>query len=82
MNLNFCQMFAYRKCSISIYNLPKTSFQSSTLTELKINVAILNDCLYLLDGSLDCLSKLIINVNKLSYYPIEMNNWVYLKDCF
>ena len=43
---------------------------SSTLIKLKINVATLTDCLYLLDGRLDCLSTLIINVSHI-FHPIE-----------
>jgi hypothetical protein len=35
---------------------------SSTLIKLKINVATFFDCLYMLDGRLDFLSTLIINV--------------------
>jgi len=38
---------------------------SSTLIKLKINVVSLVDCLYLLDGRLDSLSTLIINVEQI-----------------
>jgi len=40
---------------------------SSTLTELIIDVETFNDCLYLLDGSFNCLSKLIIYVLEIAY---------------
>ena len=82
INLNFCQLFIYRNSSIDLYNLSKTSYISSTLTELKINVAFFDDCLYLLDGCFDNLSKLIINVEKLMYIESNINNWVSLKHCF
>ncbi len=82
ISLNFCQLFTYRNSSIDLYNLSKTSYTSSTLTELKINVAIFDDCLYLLDGSFDNLSKLIINVKNLMYIESNINNWVSLKLCF
>ncbi|CAF3926987.1 unnamed protein product [Rotaria sordida] len=72
--LNFCQLFSYRNSSICIYELPKTRCTSSTLTELKINVATFNDCLYLLDGNFDYLSKLIINVKKIRYKPSNIHN--------
>ncbi|CAF3418700.1 unnamed protein product [Rotaria socialis] len=75
INLNFCQLFSCQISSISIYKLPKTSCTSSTLTELKINVAIFNDCLYLLDGNFDCLSKLTINVKRIRYKPSKIYNW-------
>ncbi|CAF4062050.1 unnamed protein product, partial [Rotaria sordida] len=57
INLNFCQLFSYRNSSISIYKLPKTNCTSSTLTELKINVATFDDCLYLLYGRYQPLKK-------------------------
>jgi hypothetical protein len=38
---------------------------SSTLIKLKINVSTFVDCLYLLDGRLDSLSTLIINVEEI-----------------
>ncbi|CAF5154472.1 unnamed protein product, partial [Rotaria sp. Silwood1] len=51
---------------VSIYNLPPPSFKSSTLTNLKINVEIIDDCLDLLDGRLNCLSTLIIRITQIS----------------
>ncbi|CAF0937632.1 unnamed protein product [Rotaria sordida] len=38
---------------------------SSTLTKLKIDVNTLDDCLYILDGRFDCLSILIIDIEKI-----------------
>jgi hypothetical protein len=86
IHLNFCQLFPHRKvssgiykllptsCNLSVcvYELPQTSCMSSSLTELKINVATFDDCRYLLDGHLHCLSKLIINVKK---YPDKHLYW-------
>jgi hypothetical protein len=86
IHLNFCQLFPHRKVSnsiykllptscylsISVYEIPKTSCMSSSLTELKINVATFDDCLYLLDGHLPCLSKLIINVKE---FPDKRSYW-------
>ena len=66
-HLNFYQVFSHRKTWISMYGLPRTSCMSSNLTQLKINVESFLECLYLLDGRLHSLSKLIINVRKFSY---------------
>jgi hypothetical protein len=49
---------------------------SSTLNVLKINVKTFDDCLYLLDGRLQFLSKLIIHVAKISYTPRTIDNMV------
>ncbi|CAF1288101.1 unnamed protein product [Adineta steineri] len=67
IKLNFCQLFSYRNSFISICDLPKICPTYSTLIELKINVATINDCLYLLDGRFDSLSKLIINVKHIKH---------------
>ncbi len=40
---------------------------SSTLSTLNINVETFDDCLYLLDGRLQCLSTLIIHVENISF---------------
>ncbi|CAF1423164.1 unnamed protein product [Rotaria sordida] len=66
-HLNFCQLFSYRDSSIYISELSRTSYISSSLVELKINVSIFDDCLDLLDGYLDNLTKLIINVKQIKY---------------
>ena len=46
----------------SIFNLFSTNCVSSTLTKLKIDVNTLDDCLYILDGRIDYLSTLIIDM--------------------
>ncbi|CAF1121085.1 unnamed protein product [Adineta steineri] len=74
IKLNFCQVFSYRNSFIPICKLPKTCFTYSTLIELKINVATFNDCLRLLDGRFDSLSKLTINVREIKYERKEINN--------
>ncbi|CAF2141461.1 unnamed protein product, partial [Rotaria magnacalcarata] len=50
---------------VSVYNLPPPNFMSSTLTNLKIHVEIIDDCLDL-DGRLNCLSTLIIKRTQIS----------------
>ena len=60
--MNFCQLFFKRNASICVHRLPQTKCISESLTKLKVNVLDFDDCLYLLDSNLNCLSKLIINV--------------------
>ncbi|CAF4743827.1 unnamed protein product [Rotaria sp. Silwood2] len=45
--------------------MSSTSCVSSTLTKLNISVHTFDDCLYLLDGRLDSLSILIINIREI-----------------
>ncbi|CAF1591048.1 unnamed protein product, partial [Adineta steineri] len=78
ISLNFCQVFSYRNSFLSIYKLPETSCSYSTLMELKINVATINDCLCLLDGRFDSLSKLTINMKKVGYELEKKNNEIKL----
>ncbi|CAF3034222.1 unnamed protein product [Rotaria sp. Silwood2] len=46
--------------SLSLYDLPSTSFFSSILTKLRIYVLSFNDCLALLDGRLKQLTKFTV----------------------
>ncbi|CAF3052962.1 unnamed protein product [Rotaria sp. Silwood2] len=68
--LNFCDMFPTQKYWGTCFYLLWKSYRPSTLVKLKINVATLTDCLYLLDGPLVCLSTLIINVRD-TFHPFE-----------
>ncbi|CAF1457559.1 unnamed protein product [Adineta steineri] len=74
IKLNFSQVFSYRNSFIPICKLPKTCFTYSTLIELKINVATVNDCLRLLNRRFDSLSKLTINVRNIKYERKQINN--------
>ncbi|CAF3482744.1 unnamed protein product [Rotaria sp. Silwood1] len=47
---------------LSIVDLPSTTFCSSTLIKLCINVRSLDDCLYLLDGRLKQLTTFIVQI--------------------
>jgi hypothetical protein len=76
INLNFCEWCRYRSYRVCISKLPSTSCMSSTLTTLTINVATFNDCLHLLDGRLDCLSTLIIDVRKIRIPLPSLENTV------
>jgi hypothetical protein len=46
------------------------------LTVLKINVKSFDDCLYLLDGRINCLSTLIIYVQEIAYTLGTIDNTV------
>ncbi|CAF2127432.1 unnamed protein product, partial [Rotaria magnacalcarata] len=52
------------------------SHTSSTLTKLIINVTILDDCLYLLNGSLESLTALVIDTNKITYPSSNIDNMI------
>ncbi|CAF4151053.1 unnamed protein product [Rotaria sordida] len=69
---------------LSIVDLPSTTFCSSTLTKLSINLRSLDDCLYLLDGHLKQLTTFIVQIryidNNLSIIH-NTDNLSYLK-CF
>ncbi len=58
--LNFGDMFTSRQCETPIVFVRRQV--CSTLMKLKINVVCFADCLFLLDGRLECLTTLIINV--------------------
>jgi hypothetical protein len=73
INLNFCQLFYDRKSTICIYTFPSTSCTSSTLIKLKVNVATFDDCLFILDGRLKCLSTLIIHVDGILLRSLNKN---------
>ncbi|UJR29663.1 hypothetical protein I4U23_017211 [Adineta vaga] len=74
-------MFHHRFSSECLGN---TSFDlsrshiSSTLTKLTINVTSFDDCFYLLDGRLEYLTILIIDIKKISYSALTINNTVKL----
>ncbi len=60
--MRFSQRVLSDHSMISISNLPTTSCVSSTLTKLNIMVNAFDDCLYLLDGRLESLSTLVIEI--------------------
>ncbi|CAF3003260.1 unnamed protein product [Rotaria sp. Silwood2] len=64
--IDFTFVQCLRDASInSLFTLFSTNCVSSTLTKLKIDVNTLDDCLYILDGRFDCLSTLIIDIEKI-----------------
>ena len=67
--LNIGDIFPISKLSFSVTHLRGETWMYSNLVKLKINVPFFNDCLYLLDGRLDSLSTLIINVNTIYEVP-------------
>ncbi|CAM4895206.1 unnamed protein product [Rotaria socialis] len=63
--VNFCYFF--HRSMICTFELSSTDCVSSTLTSLKINVKTFDDCLYLLDGRLNYLLTLFIDVKEIVY---------------
>ncbi|CAM4777925.1 unnamed protein product, partial [Rotaria magnacalcarata] len=61
-DLTFSHWFIGLGLTFFIYKLSSTSCVSSTLTKLRIHVNTFDDCLFLLDGRLESLSTLIINI--------------------
>jgi hypothetical protein len=74
IELNFCRL--YHRSSICTFELSTTNWKSSTLTVLKISVKNFDDCLYLLDGRLNCLSTLIVYVKEIEYTLGTVDNTV------
>jgi len=74
--LTFSQWSCHKNSSLSIFHMPLTSRVSSTLTKLNIGINTFDDCLYLLDGRLDSLSILIINIFKISAPLSNIDNTV------
>jgi hypothetical protein len=78
-DLTINHLLSGRSWTDSTFNLMSTYHVSSTLTKLKIKVNTFDDCLYLLDGHLECLSILIIDIIKISKSPLSnINNTVSL----
>ncbi|CAF4151365.1 unnamed protein product, partial [Rotaria sordida] len=59
---------------LSLCYLPSTTFSSSILTHLYINVETFDDCLYLLDGRLRKLTTLCVNVYSIDEYSEIVHN--------
>ncbi|CAF3425536.1 unnamed protein product [Rotaria sp. Silwood2] len=55
-------------------NLLSKSLKSSSLTKLRIEVNAFDECLYLLDGRLECLSTLIIYICEITNSSSNTNN--------
>lgn len=74
-------MFVTRKCWLFIIPAGPADYVSSTLVKLKINVATFPDCLILLDGRLESLSTLIINVSSTRHPIIDVDRAVSTTMC-
>ena len=76
IKLNFGYFF--HRLPVCTFDLSSTTLKCSTLSSLKINVKTFDDCLFLLEGRLNCLSKLIINVQIISSISGTIDNTVSL----
>jgi hypothetical protein len=81
-DLTFIQRLSGSAVKISPFNLQSTSFQCPSLTKLTISVNAFDECLYLLDGRLECLSTLIIVVSKITDSSLNINNTVRINAIF
>ncbi|CAF4057211.1 unnamed protein product [Rotaria sp. Silwood2] len=61
---------------LSLKNLPSTTFFSTTLTVLCLNVMCFDDCLYLLDDCLPQLTTFIVQIHDLSFSSLMSANMV------
>jgi hypothetical protein len=64
---------------LTLYNLPSTTFSSSILTQLCIDVYTLDDCLYLLDGRLKKLTTLFVRIHYIDNSSTIVHNMVSFK---
>ncbi|CAF1333108.1 unnamed protein product [Rotaria sordida] len=74
IKLNFTPF--YHRSTFYALDLSSIDCMSSTLTELEIYVKTFDDCLYLLDERLNCLSTLKIHVEEIVYTPETIDNTV------
>ncbi len=74
IKLNFHEF--YDRSTICTFEASSMNCTSSTLTELIIDIKTFGDCLYLLDGRLNCLSKLIMYVLETAYTIGTIDNTV------
>ena len=63
---------------LSLCDLPLTTFSSSILTKLCINVSTFDDCLYLLDGRLNQLNTFIVRIYDIDAPSVIIHNEVNL----
>lgn len=61
---------------LSLDDLPPTTFTSSNLTQLRIKLGTLEDCLALLDGRLKCLKILVVTVYNINNESTTVENIV------
>jgi hypothetical protein len=78
IKLNFGHFF--HRTTVCTFNL-SSNCKSSTLAILKINVENFDDCLYLLDERLNCLSTLIIHVKEITSATIDNTVCIAVDDC-
>ena len=62
--------------ALTLSDLPSTTFSSSILTQLCIDVSTLDDCLYLLDGRLKQLTTLIVRIHYVDDSSTIVHNMV------
>ena len=81
-DLTLFQWLSGSTMRISLSNPLSKHMKSPSLTKLNINVNNFDGCLYLLDGRLECLSTLIINISKITDSSLNINNTVSINAIF
>ena len=61
-HFNVIQTSIYSYPGLTVRYLPPSTFSSSTLTYLSVNVGTFTDCIYLLDGRLKRLNTFIVRI--------------------
>jgi hypothetical protein len=82
--LSVCKNLTYLDCStynddcaqLSLCRLPTTACFSSTLLHLDIVLTSFDDCLYLLDGRLEQLTELILEIDEINASSLNIDNSV------
>ena len=75
-HLAIIEKFSLSYPCLILRRLPSTTFSSSTLTHLSIDVYGLDDCLYLLDGRLKQLNTLFIRIDCITRSSLINHNIV------
>ena len=76
-NLTYLNLNKFTRIDIDRPNVSiPTTFSSSTLVELHINVSLFDDCLYLLDGRFSQLRTLFVNVSDIVPLQSSLSNKV------
>ncbi|CAF4666404.1 unnamed protein product, partial [Rotaria sp. Silwood2] len=73
-NLSIIESFPHFSPPLALYNLPLTTFFSSTLNKLCIDLMNYEDCLALLDGRLKQLTTLIVVICDMEYQSSNVYN--------
>jgi hypothetical protein len=75
-DVTFLQEIERKYIAVSYINATHMRILSSTVTKLRVNVNTFDDCLFLLNGSIESLSTLIIRIYKIKRSSSKIDNTV------